>query len=415
MLAASCLPLTMACVLFVRGVSGASLSRALCLACRFSCGQASATQPAPFQPPLEPPDMHPLRSARLHKLGAEGSDCVEMLASSCPLRGSMPAAGPDCKTCPPTGALEKPLARSLTAIAAQTRGPAGGCSLTPAVRQRKGEGSTQSLAASSLHARLQPQKPSSAGSLGDALGASFGTVSTGVTTSTPGVAPLCPRRSSPPPYKSATLTTARQGAQVLSNHFVAAATPAPGVRVSGSPGMTSSTASADLVRSVSRADQVVERAATPLGSAAAFAVPSSDKPPRPCVRPSAYFEEYLWPFPLAALPESLYLDEVAGILGTLGDDEMSWADSLSCTSLDFSDAISEPELPTDWAAEIADCTAVCEQPDWHPLTTTLEQTAQVDASIDAFGMGGRKIKRKAVQMAQDAQFAKALQRQVRRK
>ena len=343
---------------------------------------------------------------------------MEMLACSCPVRGSKPVAGPDCKACPPTAALDRPLARS-TAVAAQTRGPSGGCSLNPAVRQRKGEGSTQSLAATSLHAHLLPQKPDlSAGSLGDALGAISGVVSTGVTASTPGIAPLCPRRSSPPPCKSASLTMARKGAQVLSHHFIAAATSAPEARVPGSLWMTSSTASADSVRSVSRADQVVERSATPLGTAAAFAVSSSDRPPRPCVWPSTYFEEYLWPFPSAALPESSYLDEVAGILGTRGDDDMPWADSLSCTSLDFSDVISEPELPTDWsrwAAKFADGAAVCEQPELHPLTTKLEQTVQVDASIDAFGIGERKSKRKAVQMAQDAQFAKELQRQVRRK
>jgi len=126
------------------------------------------------------------------------------------------------------------------------------------------------------------------------------------------------------------------------------------------------------------------------------------------------FEEYLWPFPPAEPPELSHLDAIPDIFDD--DEDTSWGDGCSCASLDSSDVISEPEIPSDWSGDIH-ATVVCAKPDVPPLVTRLEeQAAQVDGRIGALGgTGDRQVKRKAVQMAQDAQFARALERQIRHK
>lgn len=268
------------------------------------------------------------------------------------------------------------------AIAVPTRGPAAR-SLTVAVRDRKVEGNTQSLAAA-VPSGLHPHHPTE-----KILSAQMASGAANVMT-TPGSPPLCPRKSTPPPFRSA------------SHHSVA-----PGV---------------------SRTD--LERAATPLGGADTLTAPFAGKP-QPHVRPSTYFEEYLsrgqpskyfeeylWPFPPAEPPELSHLDAIPDIFDD--DDDTSWGNGCSCASPDSTDVVFDPELPTDWSGDVdarhSAATVLCAHPDLQPLVTRLEeQAAQVDGCIGALGSGDRQVKRKAVQMAQDAQFARALERQIRRK
>ena len=293
-------------------------------------------------------------------------------------------------------------------IAVPTRGPAAR-SLTVAVRDRKVEGNTQSLAAA-VPSGLHPHHPTE-----KILSAQMASGAANVMT-TPGSPPLCPRKSTPPPFRSA------------SHHSIA-----PGV---------------------SRTD--LERAATPLGGADTLTAPFAGKP-QPHVRPSTYFEEYLsraqpskyfkeylsrgqpstyfeeylsrgqpskyfeeylWPFPPAEPPELSHLDAIPDIFDD--DDDTSWGNGCSCASPDSTDVVFDPELPTDWSGDVdarhSAATVLCAHPDLQPLVTRLEeQAAQVDGCIGALGSGDRQVKRKAVQMAQDAQFARALERQIRRK
>ena len=338
--------------------------------------------------------------------------------STRPLRRSMSASAEAHDGLPPAGALGKTTERLRAAIAVPTRGPAAH-SLTVAVRDRKVEGDTQSLAAA-VPSGLHPQATE------NLLSARMASGAANVMTM-PGSPPLCPRRSTPPPYRSA------------SNHFIAP--------------------------SVSRTDHTGERAATPLAGADTLAEPFAGKPQprvqpstyfeeylsraqpskyfeeylsraqpskyfeeyrshaqpskyfeeyRSHAQPSKYFEEYLWPFPPAEPPELSHLDAIPDIFDD--DEDTSWGDGCSCASLDSSDVISEPEIPSDWSGDIH-ATVVCAKPDVPPLVTRLEeQAAQVDGRIGALGgTGDRQVKRKAVQMAQDAQFARALERQIRHK
>ena len=185
---------------------------------------------------------------------------------------------------PPASALGKTTRSLRAAIAEPTRGPAAR-SLTVAVRDRKVEGNTQSLAAavpSGLHPHLLTENL-----LSDRMTSGDANVMT-----TPGSSPLCPRRSTPPPYRKRT----------QSFHFIAP--------------------------SVSRTD--LERAATTLGGADTLAEPFAGKPQQ-CIQPSTIFEEYLsraqpssfeeylWPFPPAELPELSHLDAIPDIFDD--DDE----------------------------------------------------------------------------------------------
>ena len=106
------------------------------------------------------------------------------------------------------------------------------------------------------------------------------------------------------------------------------------------------------------------------------------------------------------------------IFGMPYDEDTSWADTFSPISLDFSDVTSQPEV-TECVADDepghAAPTGVSALHDLQALTTTPEQAAQMDTVVDSSETGGRKIKRKAMQIAQDAQVASALERETRRK
>ena len=115
----------------------------------------------------------------------------------------------------PTEGFERapPLAKacglSRPQLSAQTRDTAVS-SLDPAVRNRKVQGRTQSLAEpipASLRFCLLPEKALTAQMASHGVRVA---VSTHVTALLPGASPPCPRRSSPPPYKTAALAAARR-------------------------------------------------------------------------------------------------------------------------------------------------------------------------------------------------------------
>lgn len=360
-------------------------------------------------------------------LAAQGTDCR---GKACPrlLRRSTPTEG--FERDPP---MAEAWGRSRPQIGAQT-GDTAVLSLDPAVRNRKAQSRTQSLAAQ-VPAGLRPCLLTQQ-ALSTALMASQGasgvrvTVSTSVAALPPGAPPLCPRRSSPPPYKSAALAATRRKAQtqILADQRVAA-TLARDAHPTGSRGQaplastiagapacnTGCTASAeDFALSFSGTAPP-----TPQRSPATLASPSTSTiKPEACVRSSTYFEEYLWPFPAAEPFVSPHLDAMPDIFGMPYDEDTSWAETFSPISLDFSDVTSQPEV-TECVADDepghAAPTGVSALHDLQALTTTPEQAAQMDTAVDASETGGRKIKRKAMQIAQDAQVASALERETRRK
>ena len=155
----------------------------------------------------------------------------------------------------------------------------------------------------------------------------------------------------------------------------------------------------------------------PQKSPTCYALSFTNKPDA-CVTSSTYFEEYLWPFPVSEPPESSHFDAMTDIFGMPQDEDLSRADTCSPFSLEFSDVTSQPEL-TEYIADdepghtaLAGVSTMC---DLQPLTTTPQHAAQMDIAVDAVETGDRKIKRKAVLIAQDAQMASALEHKVRRK